>query len=109
MTSANKKRFFFKVGYAGPFKQIICGFCSTIRGNKFCQFQVFDGRNFILEEAITGDFALVKAWKADKAGNLIFRLEVMSSLAIVNFLDKLFSFFVQPELALKVMNQSNLS
>ncbi|MPC44543.1 Succinyl-CoA:3-ketoacid coenzyme A transferase 1, mitochondrial [Portunus trituberculatus] len=26
-----------------------------------------------MEEAITGDFALIKAWKADKAGNLIFR------------------------------------
>lgn len=34
--------------------------------------RVFDGRNFIMEEAITGDFALVKAWKADRAGNLIF-------------------------------------
>ncbi|CAK9817900.1 Succinyl-CoA:3-ketoacid coenzyme A transferase 1, mitochondrial [Anthophora plagiata] len=33
----------------------------------------FDGRNFVLETAITGDFALVKAWKADKAGNLVFR------------------------------------
>jgi len=35
--------------------------------------RVFNGRNFIMEEAITGDFSLVKAWKADKAGNLIFR------------------------------------
>ncbi|GFR64255.1 succinyl-CoA:3-ketoacid-coenzyme A transferase [Elysia marginata] len=35
--------------------------------------RVFDGRDFVMEEAITGDFALVKAWKADKAGNLIFR------------------------------------
>lgn len=26
-----------------------------------------------METAITGDFALIKAWKADKAGNLIFR------------------------------------
>ena len=26
-----------------------------------------------MEEAITGDFALVKAWKADRMGNLIFR------------------------------------
>jgi hypothetical protein len=26
-----------------------------------------------MEEAITGDFALVKAWKADRAGNLVFR------------------------------------
>jgi 3-oxoacid CoA-transferase len=32
-----------------------------------------EGRNYILEEAITGDFALIKAWKADRAGNLIFR------------------------------------
>jgi len=32
----------------------------------------FNGRNYIMEEGITGDFALVKAWKADRAGNLIF-------------------------------------
>ena len=31
-----------------------------------------------MEEAITGDFALVKAWKADKAGNLIFRKTAMN-------------------------------
>lgn len=35
--------------------------------------QMFNGKNYILEEAITGDYALVKAWKADPAGNLIFR------------------------------------
>ncbi|KAM3962256.1 LOW QUALITY PROTEIN: succinyl-CoA:3-ketoacid CoA transferase [Aphomia sociella] len=35
--------------------------------------QQFNGINYILEEAITGDFAFVKAWKADKYGNLIFR------------------------------------
>ncbi|XP_008560802.1 succinyl-CoA:3-ketoacid-coenzyme A transferase, mitochondrial [Microplitis demolitor] len=35
--------------------------------------QEFNGRNYIMETAITGDFALVKAWKADKAGNLVFR------------------------------------
>uniref|UniRef100_A0AAR2L9G9 Succinyl-CoA:3-ketoacid-coenzyme A transferase n=1 Tax=Pygocentrus nattereri TaxID=42514 RepID=A0AAR2L9G9_PYGNA len=33
----------------------------------------FGDRDFIMEKAITGDFALVKAWKADKAGNIIFR------------------------------------
>lgn len=33
----------------------------------------FNGRDYILEEAITGDFAIVKAWKADRYGNLIFR------------------------------------
>ena len=33
----------------------------------------FNGRNYILEESITGDFAIVKAWKADRYGNLIYR------------------------------------
>ncbi|XP_031830838.1 succinyl-CoA:3-ketoacid CoA transferase [Nomia melanderi] len=33
----------------------------------------FDGKNYVMETAITGDYALIKAWKADKAGNLIFR------------------------------------
>ena len=33
----------------------------------------FDGRKFILETALHADFAFVKAWKADKWGNLIYR------------------------------------
>ena len=33
----------------------------------------FDGRPYILEEAITGDFAIVKAWKADRYGNCVYR------------------------------------
>merc|ERR1719401_910535 len=33
----------------------------------------FDGRGYVMERAITGDFALVKAWKADERGNLVFR------------------------------------
>lgn len=33
----------------------------------------FDGKTFILEKGIVGDFALVKAWKADPLGNLIYR------------------------------------
>lgn len=33
----------------------------------------FDGREYILEKGITGDFAFVKAWKGDKFGNLIYR------------------------------------
>lgn len=39
----------------------------------FHQERVFNGRHYIMEESITGDFALIKAWKADRAGNLIFR------------------------------------
>lgn len=33
----------------------------------------FDGRDYVLEKGITGDFAFVKAWKGDKFGNLVFR------------------------------------
>jgi 3-oxoacid CoA-transferase subunit A len=33
----------------------------------------FDGRDYVLERGIVGDYALVKAWKGDKFGNLVFR------------------------------------
>ena len=33
----------------------------------------FDGRHYILEHAIVGDFAIVKGWKADRYGNVIYR------------------------------------
>ena len=33
----------------------------------------FNGRAYILEESITGDFAIVKGWKADWYGNVIYR------------------------------------
>lgn len=33
----------------------------------------FEGRTYIMERGIVGDFALVKAWKADPLGNLVFR------------------------------------
>ncbi|MDE0119405.1 MAG: CoA transferase subunit A [Bdellovibrionales bacterium] len=32
-----------------------------------------DGKKYLLEKAIKGDFALIKAWKGDKFGNLIYR------------------------------------
>jgi 3-oxoacid CoA-transferase/3-oxoacid CoA-transferase subunit A len=38
----------------------------------------FDGRNYVLERGITGDFALVKAWKADRFGNLVYRHTAMN-------------------------------
>ncbi|TKI72335.1 CoA transferase subunit A [Lysinibacillus mangiferihumi] len=37
------------------------------------EVKVFDGKEYILEQGIVADFALVKAWKADKLGNLIYR------------------------------------
>ena len=33
----------------------------------------FDGRRYVLERALKADFALVKAWRGDPMGNLVFR------------------------------------
>ena len=33
----------------------------------------FDGRKYLLEHALTADFALIKAWKGDRWGNLVYR------------------------------------
>ncbi|MDP9149570.1 MAG: CoA transferase subunit A, partial [Myxococcota bacterium] len=38
----------------------------------------FDGRTVVLERAITGDFGLVKAWKGDRFGNLVYRHTAMN-------------------------------
>jgi 3-oxoacid CoA-transferase subunit A len=35
--------------------------------------RIFDGKECILEAGIRADFALVKAWKADRLGNLVYR------------------------------------
>jgi 3-oxoacid CoA-transferase subunit A len=33
----------------------------------------FNGRHCVLEQALRGDFAFVKAWKGDRWGNLVYR------------------------------------
>lgn len=38
----------------------------------------FKGRKYILEESLTSDFSLIRAWKADRFGNLIFRKTAMN-------------------------------
>ena len=35
---------------------------------------IFNGMRYILERALTADIALVKAWKGDKSGNLVYRM-----------------------------------
>ncbi len=36
--------------------------------------KVIDGREYVLEKPLKADFALVKAWKGDKLGNLVYHL-----------------------------------
>lgn len=47
------------------------GFGTLVAEGK--ESRTFNGRDYILEESITGDYALVKAWKGDKFGNLVYR------------------------------------
>ncbi len=47
------------------------GFGTEIQGGK--STKVFNGKPHILESALTADFALVKAWKGDRNGNLIYK------------------------------------
>ena len=62
----------FRAGGAG-----IPGFYTrTAYGTKLAEGKhthTFDGKEFVLEEGIRTDLAIVKAWKGDKSGNLIYR------------------------------------
>lgn len=35
--------------------------------------KIFEGREYVMERGIRGEFAFVKAWKGDKFGNLVYR------------------------------------
>jgi 3-oxoacid CoA-transferase subunit A len=37
------------------------------------ELREFDGRTYVMERGLTADFALVKSWRGDKWGNLIYR------------------------------------
>jgi 3-oxoacid CoA-transferase subunit A len=37
------------------------------------ELREFDGRTYLLETALVADFALVKAWRGDRLGNLVYR------------------------------------
>lgn len=52
------------------------GFGTDVANGK--ETREIDGRNYVLEPSLTADFALVKAWKADTMGNLIFRKTAMN-------------------------------
>jgi 3-oxoacid CoA-transferase subunit A len=39
----------------------------------YCQKMVVDGKEYLLEKPLQPDFGFVKAWKADKMGNLVYK------------------------------------
>ncbi len=47
------------------------GYATMVADGK--ETREFDGRHYVLERALRGDFAFIKAWKGDRLGNLIYR------------------------------------
>lgn len=61
-----------RAGGAGiPAFYTATGFGTEVAEGK--EVKLFDGRPYIMEMALHADFALVKAWKGDTHGNLIFK------------------------------------
>jgi 3-oxoacid CoA-transferase subunit A len=54
-----------------PLKYAADGSVAKLSAKK--ELRDFDGRTYVLEPAITGDYAIVKAWKGDRFGNLVYR------------------------------------
>jgi 3-oxoacid CoA-transferase A subunit len=47
------------------------GFGTVVADGK--ETRRFDGRDYVMERALFADFALVKAWRGDRLGNLVYR------------------------------------
>ncbi|MHC6198978.1 CoA transferase subunit A [Elizabethkingia miricola] len=58
-------------GYGMPAVYTPAGVGTEVAEGK--EIRNFDGKDYLLEYAFDADFAIVKAWKGDTAGNLIFR------------------------------------
>jgi 3-oxoacid CoA-transferase subunit A len=61
-----------RAGGAGiPAFFVPAGYGTEVQGNK--EVREFNGKMHLLEMALTADFSIVKAWKGDTNGNLIYR------------------------------------
>ncbi len=61
-----------RAGGAGiPAFYVPAGYGTEVQEGK--EVREFNGKMYLLETALTADFAIVKAWKGDTAGNLIYR------------------------------------
>ena len=45
----------------------------VLEGGKPRETRVFNGKTYVMETALPGDIAILRAWKVDKAGNCVFR------------------------------------
>lgn len=58
-------------GYGMPAVFLLAGVGTEVAEGK--EIRTFNGKEYLMEYAFDADFAIVKAWKGDKLGNLIFK------------------------------------
>lgn len=58
-------------GYGMPAVYLLAGYGTEVAEGK--EIRNFNGKNYLLEYAFDADYAIVKAWKGDTMGNLIFK------------------------------------
>lgn len=58
-------------GYGMPAVYLLAGVGTEVAEGK--ETRNFDGKDYLLEMAFDSDFAIVKAWKGDRDGNLIYK------------------------------------
>ncbi len=58
-------------GYGMPAVYLLAGVGTEVAEGK--EVRNFDGKDYLLEHAFDSDFAIVKAWKGDTMGNLVFK------------------------------------
>jgi 3-oxoacid CoA-transferase subunit A len=58
-------------GYGMPAVYLLAGVGTEVAEGK--EVREFNGRPYLMEYAFDSDFAIVKAWKGDRLGNLIFK------------------------------------
>lgn len=58
-------------GYGMPAVFLLAGVGTEVAEGK--ETRTFNGKEYLMEYAFDADFAIVKAWKGDKLGNLIFK------------------------------------
>jgi 3-oxoacid CoA-transferase/3-oxoacid CoA-transferase subunit A len=51
---------------------------AVVKASPKKETRTFGGRTYVLEPAITGDYAIVKAWRGDRFGNLVYRHTAMN-------------------------------
>ena len=61
-----------KVSWGSVMRRVLRAF-KAVAFPKAREVRQFNGRSYVLEEAIKGDVAFIRAWKVDEAGNAIFR------------------------------------